>query len=254
MPIFRINGQLHFFAHAPKCGGSAVEVYLAERFGPLALTEMRHHLLADRERWNRTAAQHIPQFTLDRLVPADWFASSFAVVRHPLRRLYSAFFYARDVGKTLPVTIDFNAWFKEAATWIAVDPFRHGGHFLPQSAYIAQAARIFRLEDGLDAIVPYLDGLAGSSDGPRHVPSVNVGRWRGEEAPPVPTEETLTLVTRVYAADFARFGYLPVLTTEAASALPDLPVTAATGAPPEPTKRTFTQRLLRKLQAKVENG
>jgi hypothetical protein len=252
MPIVRINGQFHYFAHVPKCGGSAVEVYMARRFGPLALTEMNHNLLAPREMWNRTTAQHMPVFTLHRLFPGDWFASSFAVVRHPLWRLYSAFFYARDVHKQLPLTTEFNAWFREAATWAAQDPFRLSGHFFPQHQLVPKGAQIFRLEDGLDAVVDHLDLLAGNTDGLRSIASLNVGKWRGEETPPIPSEETLTLLARVYAADFARFGYQPPTSAAEAAALPDLPALVATGGAPEPPRRTFTQRLLRTLQAKVE--
>jgi hypothetical protein len=252
MPIVRINGQLHYFAHVPKCGGSAVEVYMAQRFGALALTEMRHGMQPPREMWNRSAAQHMPVHSLNRLFPADWFASSFAVVRHPLRRLYSAFFYARDVHKHLPLMTEFNDWFRQAAGWAAQDPFRLGGHILPQHQLVPESARVFRFEDGLDQIVGHLDGLAGNSDGPRSIPSVNVGKWRSEEASPVPTEETLALVARVYAADFMHFGYTAPTSAAEAAALPDLPAMEATGTPPEPSRRTFTQRLLRSMQAKVE--
>jgi len=47
MPIFRINDQLHYFAHVPKCGGSAVETYLTRRFGPLGFNEPVRHLITD---------------------------------------------------------------------------------------------------------------------------------------------------------------------------------------------------------------
>jgi hypothetical protein len=225
---------------------------MTQRFGPLAMSETQHHLLTGREMWNRTAAQHVPVATLNRLFPPDWFASSFAVVRHPLRRLYSAFFFARDVHKLLPLTTEFNAWFREAATWAAQDPFRLGGYFLPQHQLVPKAARIFRFEDGLDSIVGHLDTLAGNSDGPRSIASLNVGKWRGEETPPVPNDETLELLARVYAADFARFSYAAPTSAAEAAALPDLPAMAATGAAPDAGRRTFAQRLLRTLQSKVE--
>ena len=252
MPIVRINGQLHYFAHVPKCGGSAVEEYLADRFGSLAFRGLNEPRLPGGATWNRTAAQHIPVVALNGLFPSDWFASGFAVVRHPLRRLYSAFFYARDVQKSLPLTTEFNAWFRDAATWAAQDAFRLGGHILPQHQLVPQDATVFRFEDGLDALIPHLDALAGNCDGPRHIGSVNVGRWRGDEPAPLPTDETLALVARVYAGDFARFGYSAPTSAAEAADLPDLPTMAATQAPPTATRRTFAQRLLRSLQARVE--
>ena len=33
MPFFRIDRELHYFAHVPKCAGASVEVYLRKRFG-----------------------------------------------------------------------------------------------------------------------------------------------------------------------------------------------------------------------------
>lgn len=251
MPIFRINDKLHYFAHVPKCGGSSVESYLTDRFGPLALDEKDRHLVPETALWTRSATQHVPVLALDRLIPPDWFASSFAVVRHPVCRLMSAFFYARDAVSLIPLSAEFNAWFSDAASAIETRPFRYGGHLLPQSALVPEGSRVFRFEDGLDEIVPYLDGLAGNSDGPRTMPSRNVGRWRREEAVPVPTADTLALIGRVYAEDFARFGYaLPTAPAEAAG-LAALPSQAATGAPPEPRPRRFMRRLQRSLMKRA---
>lgn len=248
MPIFRINGQLHYYAHVPKTGGSSVKVYLIERFGRMALEETGRHLLPDSQLWSRESTAHIPVFVLDRIFPRDWLVSSFAVVRHPMRRLISAFFYARDVRRLIPLSADFNLWFREAMA--NPDPF--GSHLLPQSDLVPEGSRIFRLEDGLDQVVPYLDTLAGNAAGPRVLPTVNVGKWRGEEAPPVPSEATLELVARVYAADFARFGYTPMTGAAEMAAMPDLPKLGATGAPPAPRKRSLGERVLRKLRTMAD--
>lgn len=247
MPIFRINDQLHYFAHVPKCGGSSVEHFLVDRFGPMALRDMREIDVPANLRWTRTTPAHIPAAALARIVPPDWIVSSFAVVRHPLRRLISAFFQGRDVAGRIPLSADFNAWFAEAAQWVGKDPYRNGGHLEPQSSFIPQGSHIFRLEDGLEQIVPYIDALAGNSDGPRQIPVRNVGRWRNEEAPPAPSAATLDLVTRLYAEDFARFGYDVPSSTDAAATVPDLPALAASGRPPMPDRRSLKSRLLRSL-------
>ena len=39
MPLACHNGQSIFFAHDPKAGGSSVEDYLIQRFGPLSLID-----------------------------------------------------------------------------------------------------------------------------------------------------------------------------------------------------------------------
>ena len=169
MPIFRINKDLHYYAHVPKCGGSSVEHYLVDRFGPMGLRDTEEKLIHPTLRWTRTTPVHIPAVALARIVPPDWIASSFAVVRHPVRRLISAFFQGRDVAGRIPLSADFNAWFAEAAVWVGKDPYRNGGHLEPQTTFIPPGSRIFRLEDGLEQVVPYLDALAGNSDGPREI-------------------------------------------------------------------------------------
>lgn len=252
MPIFRIGGELHYFAHVPKCGGTSVETYLAERFGPLGFLESHRMQIPMDLRWNRTSGEHIPAAELYRLIPPDWLVSSFAVVRHPLRRLISAFFFARDITLKLPISADFNLWAVTALSLVPQDPYLLEGHLRPQSALVPKAARIFRLEDGLDPIVAYLDGLAGNSLGPRQIAPRNVGTWRGNDADPVPTDQVLALVAKVYAEDFARFGYDAPETAHAARALPDLPALAATGKPPPTVRRPALVRLYRKLRTTVD--
>jgi Sulfotransferase family len=263
MPIFRINDQLHYFAHVPKCGGTSIEAYLVERFGPLAFKDPKgRHLIPEADVWNKGYAQHIQITALERLIPLDWFATSFAVVRHPVRRLISAFFYVRDVQRKGPVPNDINAWFHGAASRILDAPHDiRTTHILPQTGLVPPNARTFRFEDGLDAIPAHLDQLAGNADGPRTIPAQNIGRWRADEPPPRLSDATLDLVARTYAADFARFGYAPPATDSEVAALVDLPILAATGQPPAsppraaspPIRRqkTFAQHLYRTLIKRV---
>jgi Sulfotransferase family len=251
MPIFRINDQLHYFAHVPKCGGTSVESYLAERFGPLALRDLERFQLPPGKRWSQTSPQHIPAQVLHQFIPKDWLASSFAIVRHPVRRAISSFLYARDKNRHIPLATDFDTWFAEAAVWIPQELYRLDGHFASQSSFVPESARIFRLEDGLEQVVAYLDQLAGTDDGPRSVPTLNVGRWRAEATPPPPGAKSLALIQQVYAEDFARFGYATVPDTQSLASLPDLPTLASTGRPPLPRRRSFRHRILRALERRA---
>ena len=56
MPIVRINSKLVYFAHVPKCAGSAVERYLAARFGPLGFLDSTYLKMRKSRRWNNTFA------------------------------------------------------------------------------------------------------------------------------------------------------------------------------------------------------
>lgn len=209
MPVFRVGDRLHYYAHVPKCGGSSVEAYLKARFGPLAFLDSRFLSIAPVERWTKSSPQHLPWTAFTRLVPADWIASSFAVVRHPVKRLVSAFQFQVEVEGTVAPLWSIDEWFDDWLKRAADEPFLYDNHLCPQSAIVPPDATVFRLEDGLDAIVPHLDRLAGNGDGPRSVPAENVRRkGMGPDAERLkPSPETLARVAEFYAADFARFGY-----------------------------------------------
>lgn len=103
MPIVRVGDQLVYFAHVPKCAGTSVEEYLAARFGPLAFLDRAYPDRDGRDSaWNRTSPQHIDVATFERLFPADLFAASFTVVRHPANRLLSSYRFERRLVHVPP--------------------------------------------------------------------------------------------------------------------------------------------------------
>ncbi|MCB2095175.1 MAG: sulfotransferase family 2 domain-containing protein [Rhodobacteraceae bacterium] len=212
MPIFRINNQLHYYAHVPKCGGSSVEAYLKARFGTLAFLDTRYLELPEARRWSRSSPQHLPVADFHRLIPAEWIASSFAVVRHPVKRLVSAFQYQVEVEGTVAALWSIDEWFDD---WLKIaddDPFRYDNHLRPQCEIVPEGATVFRLEDGLKPIVAHLDTLAGDSRGAREIAPENVRKKAlGPDAERLrPSPETLARVAEYYAGDFARFGYPPL--------------------------------------------
>lgn len=209
MPVFRIGDKLHYYAHVPKCGGSSVEACLKARFGTPAFLDTRFLDVPEARRWTRSSPQHLPWEVFTRLVPADWITSSFAVVRHPVKRLVSAFQYQVEVEGTVAPLWSIDEWFDDWLKRAGDEPFLYDNHLCPQSAIVPPDATVFRLEDGLDAIIPHLDRLAGNSGGPRGVRAENVRRkGMGPDAERLkPSAETLARVAAFYAADFARFGY-----------------------------------------------
>lgn len=212
MPIARIAGELVYFAHVPRCAGSAVERYLEERFGPLAFLDRTHSAQDPGTGWTRSSPQHVDRAALSRLFPPGFLDHSFAVVRHPADRLRSVFLWQRDIEAKLPAGARFSEWIQA----LPLPEWALDNHTRPMVDLIPDDARIFRLEDGLDPLVAWLDVKAGDRSGLRQMPLRN-GRHqrlahdrrpaRGGSAVLDPV--TLRRIAHLYAADYERFGYDP---------------------------------------------
>ena len=209
MPVFRIGDKLHYYAHVPKCGGSSVESYLRQRFGALAFLDTRYLELPEAQRWTKSSPQHLPHAAFAKLIPTEWIASSFGVVRHPVKRLVSAFQYQVEVEGTVAALWSIDEWFDDWLKRAEAEPFLYDNHLCPQSKIVPGDATIFRLEDGLETLVAHIDGLAGSSEGPRAIPKENVRKkaMAPDAERLTPSAETLARIAEFYAEDFSRFGY-----------------------------------------------
>lgn len=209
MPIFRIGDKLHYYAHVPKCAGSSVEGYLARRFGSLAFVNTR--FLADPEasRWTKSSPQHLPLDAFHKLIPADWIESSFAVVRHPVKRLVSAFQFQVEVEKTVAPLWTIDEWFDDWLTRKDAEPFGYDNHIRPMADLVPAGAAFFQMEQGLDPVVAHLDRLAGNSEGERSIAAENVRtkKMPTDSARLTPSAETRARIAGYYAEDFRRFGY-----------------------------------------------
>ena len=211
MPIFKAGSKLVLYSHVPKCGGSAVSWYLQERFGQVAFHDSRHTRHDPASLWSRTSPQHIDSESLDRLFPAGFFDAVFTIVRHPVARLVSAYHFQLEVEQIVSTRVSFSDWLADLTERRAEDPFIYDNHVRPMAEIVPQGAKVFHMEHGLDALVPWFDRLTGGKDGPRAVPRINEqGAYtgKGKSLPKAtPTDADLELITRLYGEDFARFGY-----------------------------------------------
>ena len=215
MPIIRVGTNLVYFAHVPKCAGSAVENYLFERFGRLALLDRKHLSVPAATRWTKTSPQHVDWASVARLFPKDFFLTTFAVVRHPLARAVSAYRFQAEVEETVPESMSFGEWLAAEAAARQSDPHRSDNHSRPQVEFLPALGevpcQVFHLEHGLNALIPWIDALEGDRRGPRTILRANeAGEMRRREIGPVkPTPADMAFVAELFAADFARLGYVP---------------------------------------------
>ena len=201
MPFFRYEEKLIYFAHVPKCAGTSIEHYLSQRFGPLAFLDEHYLALDPDKRWNVSSPQHVPAHALARLFPDGFFDASFAVVRHPAERFHSAFHFQKQM-ETIHRRMPLSVWLRYFESRLFPGHARYDNHFLPQAAFVPEGARVFRLEDGLQALVDHIDDLVGNSDGPREIGRVNTGVGQGALTP-----GQIERIRRIYSEDFERFGY-----------------------------------------------
>ena len=173
MPIATISAKLVYFAHVPRCGGTSVENYLRGRFGPLALLDRQ--FIADPllRTWCRSSPQHMEVAVLDRLIPPAFFAATFALVRHPADRLASVFRFQRDIERTIDPATGFTTWLDGLPKRLAEDPFHLDNHLRPMTDLVPANAVIFRLENGMEPVLTWIDELAGDTRGARKMPTAN---------------------------------------------------------------------------------
>ena len=237
MPIVRMAGHLVYFAHVPKCGGTAISNYLEGRFGPLALRDRRYLSIPIRRRWSRSSPQHIPLENLDRLFPPGFFDASFTMVRHPVDRLASVFLFQTETERTVPRSTPCAHWLQGLPARRR-HPFIYDNHIRPMSELVPEAAEVFRLEAGMGPVIDWIDRLVpplaapdvGPDVGPdpasdvgpdvgRVIDKVNHRALRLERNPALDRSFAVgaperALIADLYAEDFARFGYDPAGSTQ----------------------------------------
>ena len=210
MPIVKTGSKSIYYAHVPKCGGSAVQDYLTNRFGPLAFEDRRHTTHEPKALWSRTSPQHIDKQSLSRLFPPGFFDAQFTIVRHPVARIVSAYHFQLEVEEKISKQTNFHEWLLELEEGLAEDPFRFDNHVRPMSDIVPEDTRVFHLEHGLDALVPFFDDIVGSKSPPRSVGHTNkrgdFAKTSGEKV--VPSGEDIKVISSIYGEDFERFGYL----------------------------------------------
>lgn len=224
MPIFKAGPRLVYYAHVPKCGGSAVGWYLAERFGALAFSDRQHTRQPQERRWSRTSPQHIDAESLGRLFPAGFFDATFTIVRHPVPRLVSAYHFQLEVEKTISERALFSEWLEDIVELRRENPFLYDNHVRPMTEIVPEGAKVFHMEHGLDGLIPWFDAVTGETAGPRAIPKINEkGAYTEARTERVrPTDSDLARIAELYAADFARFGYDPADTRSTSAPPPAL--------------------------------
>ncbi|WP_128253599.1 hypothetical protein [Falsirhodobacter deserti] len=141
---------------------------------------------------------------LAKMFPDGFFDAGFSVVRDPGGRVRSAFHYHQTKRKKILAEETFESWLPRIKKFANPDHARFDDHFRPQTSFVPEWCDVFRLEDGLDALVPWLDEWADETH-PADIGRTLVGK--NQPAPIAP--EIYDFVQDYYAEDYERFEMTP---------------------------------------------
>lgn len=204
MPIAFHDHRRLLFMHIPKTGGTSVEKYLEQRFGPLAWLDSRwmQHVRRDGLRQGlRVSPQHLAAADIEQLAPGPWHWC-FAVVRDPVARVVSQFRFSADLGDPL-TRLGFSLWLRVVLAAARRDPTIYDNHLRPQVDFLPPDCEVFHLEQGLERVVQRIDAITGTTAPGLAVP--HALRSKGTAVQPSAADRAL--IARHYAADYARLGY-----------------------------------------------
>jgi hypothetical protein len=179
-----------------------------------ALLDSGYFGVPESQRWSRTSPQHIDAQSLARLFPTGFFEHMFTLVRHPAERLRSAYLHQRDIEERVDPDEGFSAWLRALPERRANDPWYLDNHSRPMGDLVPESCVVFRLEEGANRIVNWIDELMGNQNGPRAIAMAHRYEDRLAQSGKRPrgddveiTAEDAAFIYQTDRADFERFGY-----------------------------------------------
>lgn len=191
------------FIHVPKTGGTAVETFFRAVgftgfFDPPTYMPVRPYLKVPPAHYDYAVLRRL--FDLDSLY-------SFAIVRHPVKRMISRYTWALDksTAANMLAQIDFSSFLRRSIAEYLRDENIGAGHMKPQVSFVGEkVTKIFKYESGLDSIIRrVLEDIGFNPQGELKLPLVNESTRRNI----VPSDDDIRLIREVYAEDFEAFGY-----------------------------------------------
>jgi hypothetical protein len=214
MPLYQFRRgeteKTFLFIHVPKTGGTAIETYfraigLTGYFDPPTYMPVRPYL--------KVPPAHYDYGVMNRLYNLDGLYS-FAVVRHPVRRMVSEYKWAREksTASAMLAGMSFADYITFMFEQYSRDENIAAGHFKPQIRFVGdKVSKIFKYEAGLENIIGHvLQDVGLKFEGQVKLPVVN----STSGAKVVPTERDIEAIREFYAEDFAAFGYEPTVQEE----------------------------------------
>jgi len=214
MPLYRIQQKNMLFVHIPKTGGTSFETVFQNAGSQALFSDKRTIGL-------RCTPQHFHGEILKNIMQREFIDYCFTVVRHPIDRIKSEFFYRCSdekfryfsglrrkkvkISEAAPdkVCKAFSGWLDKTLSKYPKNSFILGNHIRPQIEYTsAFDPEIFKFEDGLQRALDKVGEMIGERFAP--MPHSNAAKKKADFE--ISKADMLTL-KEFYAADFEAFGY-----------------------------------------------
>jgi hypothetical protein len=207
MPILLKDDLSVLFVHIPKAGGSTLEQLFVNSGYTMHLRETR------RGKWKspvmafRTCPpQHWQASLLKEMLAVNRFDLVFLTTREPIARFRSAY-AMRHRQNPRADSASVEEWADRMFERYDRNPYALDNHLRPQHEFHLPGAEVYRLENGMDAMVADMNdrfGLGLSSDIPHAMNSTKRGLPSSEVQISPRLEERLR---SFYAEDFKRYDY-----------------------------------------------
>lgn len=196
MPVFEINGRRILFIHIPKNAGTSISEYLS-RHSP------KRFDMPLRIYGRRLRPRHLHAAALQDIFFSGMFDFAFMVARNPISKILSEYSYQRkQAGFHWQNFVGFDRWLDYSLWRRAQDPWFRENHFRPQSEFECFDCEVFRIEDGLDRIIPRISEVSKTK---------LEGGFKRDNASVktnvAPAEHSLARILDIYRGDFERYGY-----------------------------------------------
>ncbi|WP_026377138.1 sulfotransferase family 2 domain-containing protein [Aestuariibacter salexigens] len=210
MPIIRYRNNIAYYAHVPKCGGSAIEAFLSEIDGlRLAFLDQKYVIEKRSFNWNLTSPQHVDSESMRILFPEEFFDFQFVIVRNPLQKAISAFNWHKYIERNINRLMPLDFFIKNILPYYYKKKGWMDNHFLPQKDFILPNphTKIFKLENNgvQEAKLFLMDRLALKKVSTSEK-KVNKALKENKRDTKV-SKKARDIVSKLYEKDYEEFGY-----------------------------------------------
>jgi hypothetical protein len=213
VPIFEREGKKILFVHIPKTGGTTIENLLQQAGWHMSLfTDWSNKFPGIPG--DECTAQHMHIELLNRFVDWDEISYSFTIVRHPVARLISEFFFQRQYYRIYDLRPprrskrvgrnEFERWAADRLNKFEQDSFVYDNHLRPQNEFVGAQTIVYKFEDGIEKPLKELfpEDFAGLDVAPRY------REGNAAAFSPRISKKITNQITKTYSGDLLSFGYV----------------------------------------------